>query len=126
MEFKLSLLGDRVLVKLDRVPDYVTESGLTIPKYENITTEGGRPAVKRSSATHAAAGTIIALSPKAHEALLKDPASPKVPEGKRVLVTPSTAFSEHYSFYPVRNSTTLPASDIICIPHNLIEAFINE
>lgn len=121
MENKISnleLLGDRVIVLLDKAEDHTTtESGLIIPLFENAETDGGRPASKLSMKRYLSTGTILGLSQTAQEKL------PTIKVGDKVYVTP-TAATPQYQFLPDRTQLVEDWSGLIVISHVLIEAKI--
>lgn len=117
---KLELLGDRVIVLLDKAEDHtVTEGGLIIPLFENAESDGGRPISKLSLKRYLSIGTILAMSPTAQEKL------PTVKVNDRVYVTPSSA-SPNYQFLPDRTQLVEDWNGMISISHVLIEAKIKD
>jgi len=120
MNLPFQLLGDRVLIQLDELPDHsVTSSGIHVPHFLNIETDGGRPDVKVSNLKHVAKGTIISISPLASQKLA-DQQSP-LQEGDRIFVV-SSAVSPSYQFFPDRDKLDKDFTGIIGVPHPLIEA----
>jgi hypothetical protein len=117
----IRLFGDRVVVRLDTVSDFTAPSGFLTPKFENTTTAGGLPAVKRSSDNFTSTGTIIYLSPQANKNLSQE-LDPSSLLSQKVLLSPQ-ALSHQFAFYPQRNYTTLPPTDLVCIPSALIEGY---
>lgn len=123
MQTNFSLLGNRVLVRLDEQPSHTTTStGIIIPEFTPTYTEGGRPKDELSTRTHLYQGTIVQISPLA-SAKLSEEGTPLSP-GDRVFVSP-LAHNSSYQFYSSRDSLTLLFEGLIAIPHNLIEAKIN-
>lgn len=119
---QIQLIGDRVLIQLDQLPTHsTTQSGLEIPLYDAVVTEGGRVKSQLSQNTFLYQGTILQISPLAEEALTKE-ASPLSP-GQKVYVTPS-AVTPHYQFFLDRSSLVLDFNGLIAIPHQLIEAYV--
>ncbi len=120
MNLPFQLLGDRVLIQLDEIPDHtVTSAGIHVPHFLNIESDGGRPDVKVSNLKHVAKGTIISMSPLASQKLA-DQQSP-LQVGDRVFVV-SSAVSPSYQFFPERDKLVQDFTGIICIPFSLIEA----
>jgi co-chaperonin GroES (HSP10) len=116
----LELLGDRVIILLDKAEDHtVTESGLIIPLFENAESDGGKPISKLSLKRYLSVGTVLALSATAQEKL------PTINVGDRVYVTPSSA-SPNYQFLPDRSQLVEDWTGMISVSHILIEAKIKE
>lgn len=130
--FNFTLLGDRVLIKLDEQPTHtVTSSGIVNPLFENYETDGGKLGAKASSRKFLAQGTVVQVSQVAKERMniQNDPVEtpyvlPAVDKGDRVFVTPN-ASSQNYMFLTDRSQLVSEWDGYICVPHNLIEAKIN-
>jgi co-chaperonin GroES (HSP10) len=117
---KLELLGDRVIVLLDKAEDHTTtDGGVIIPLFENAETDGGRPTSKLSMKRYLSVGTVLAISATAQEKI------PTISVGDRVYVTPSSA-SSNYQFLPDRTQLVEDWSGMISISHVLVEAKIKE
>lgn len=118
----ISLIGDRILIRLDEQPEHsTTKEGIIVPIYRPEETEGGKIKGVLSSEKYLAQGTVIAISPYS-KGKLEDlgvslsPGDPVYPA--RASVSPSYAF-------PLDRSTLIASFDgIICIPHSLLEAKI--
>lgn len=118
----ISLLGDRVLVQLDKMEEHTTlSSGLTVPLYDNIETDGGRPGAKASDKKYLAQGTVLLLSNTAKVKLEEQ--GYELNEGDKVFVT-QNAVSPQYQFFPDRSNLFIRFEGLISIPHVLIEAKI--
>lgn len=119
----LTLLGDRVVILLDKANDHtVTESGILVPLAELTETDGGRLTTRTSSQQYLMMGTVIALS-EFSSSKFKEQSSP-IAVGDRVYLS-KAAVSPTYQFYPERNSLVIDFTGYICVPHTLIEAKIN-
>lgn len=123
MNLPFQLLGDRILIQLDELPDHsVTPLGIHVPHFLNIETDGGRPDVKVSNLKHVPKGTILAMSPLAAKKLEEQASSLR--PGDKVFVV-SSAVSPSYQFFPTRDQIVQDFTGIICVPHSLIEAKLN-
>lgn len=119
----LSLMGNRVLIKLDEHPDHtITSSGLIVPQFTPSYTESGRPKDELSSLKHLFKGTVLAISPLASSKLSEE-LTPLSPNDK--VYISKQAFSDAYQFFLNRDAISLPFEGLIAIPHSLIEAKIN-
>ena len=117
-----TLLGERVLVKLDLLGDHSkTNSGLHVPLYERDTTEGGRPTAKLSNKQYLSQGTVIDYSPLAAKKL-EDALTP-ISKNQKVFVNP-TAVSPNYQFFPDRSNLVIDFEGYVLIPYTLIEAYV--
>ncbi len=115
---QLELLGDRVVILLDKAQDHtITDGGVIIPLFENGETDGGRPKSNLSHKKYLSVGTVVAISEVAKDKL-------PVLVGDRVYVTP-TAASANYQFLTDRSQLIENWDGYIAIPHTLIEAKIN-
>lgn len=116
---KLQLFGDRIVVQLDKAPQYSTnEFGVVEALMENHETDGGRIASKPSSRSYLNRGTVIQISPLALTKLSEIDAS--LSPGDQVFVT-HNATSEQYNFSYSREGLVKNFSGLVCIPHVLIE-----
>ena len=119
----LTLLGDRVLIRLDEKPTHTTtSSGVILPEFTPTYTDGGRPKDELSTRTHLFKGTVLALSPLASSKLTEEGTPLK--EDDKVYIS-QQAFNSTYQFLLSRDSITLQFEGLIAIPHTLIEAKIN-
>lgn len=117
---KLTLLGDRVVIQLENMTEHtITEAGIMIVNTELAETDGGRLTTKLSNKTYLAKGEILLLSEKARELL------PSLTEGDKVYVAPHALNSSNY-FNVDRTQLVQDFKGIICIPHTLIEAKLND
>lgn len=118
MKDKFILLGDRILVQLDKAEDHtVTDSGLIVPLMENAQTDGGKEISRISPRKWLQQGTVVGMSEVSKEKL------PDIQVNDRVMIT-STAANANYQFFLDRSNLALEWTGIICIPHPLIEAKI--
>lgn len=118
MENTITILGDRVLIQLDLMEDHtITPSGVVVPLYQNIESDGGRPDIKESNLRYLSKGTVVSISDSVKE---------KVPlsAGDRVFVAPSCV-SPTYQFYSRRTGLVENFEGLISIPPAFIEAKIN-
>lgn len=123
METNFTLIGDRILIKLDEHPDHTTtKEGIIIPQYEVGETASGREMSRLSKNKYLYQGTILAMGPLATSKLqeLSSPLSP----GDRVFVS-QAAVSPMFQFFSDRSKLIIDFDGHICIPHNLIEAKYN-
>lgn len=119
----LTLLGDRVLIRLDEQPDHTTtSSGVIIPEFIPSYTEGGRPKDELSTRSHLYQGTVLQLSPLAASRLSEE-GTPLSPDDRVFLST--MCHNPSYQFFSNRDSLTLQFEGLIAVPHSLIEAKIN-
>lgn len=117
---KLTLLGDRVVIQLENMTEHtITEAGIMIVNTELAETDGGRLTTKLSNKTYLAKGEILLLSEKARELL------PSLTEGDKVYVAPHALNSSNY-FNVDRTQLVQDFKGIICVPHTLIEAKLND
>lgn len=120
---KIDLIGDRIWIKLDEATEHTTtESGILIPLNELTETDGGRVSTRPSSKKHLLKGTIIQMSNFAAKKLTELDTTLK--EGDKVYVSKNVAHAG-YEFDAKRNALVVDFTGDICIPHNLIEAKIN-
>lgn len=114
------LIGDRILVQLDKVQDESSDSILIKPLIENGESDGGRPTAHVSNKEYVPKGTILSISHYSREKLESIKASLKV--GDKVLISPRAATPEYY-FFENRNSySPQEFKGIVAIPHVFIEA----
>lgn len=119
LEERITLLGDRVLIKLDKAVDHtLTESGILLPRTELAETDGGKLTTRLSNKNHLPQGTIILMSKKAQELLSE------VSINDKVYVADHALNTSNY-FYPDRTKLVQEFEGYICIPHILIEAKLN-
>ena len=119
-EINFTLIGDRILIKLDEHPNHtMSPEGIIIPQYEVGETPGGKPMSRLSSNRYLYSGTIIALSPYAQKKL--EDISASLRTGDRVLLA-QAAVSPMFQFFLDRSKLVIDFDGYICIPHNLIEA----
>ena len=114
---------DKVLIQLDEHADHtLTESGVYLPKFLNIETDGGRPDVRTSNEKYVASGTVVDASPLA----LSKMADAKTPLsiGDKVFVS-QTAVSQSFHFKSKRDALQYDFDGLILVPYILIEAIIN-
>lgn len=118
-----TLIGDRVLVKLDRAEDHTKTSWGYIPSNKLEQTEGGQVKTKLSDDVHLTQGTVIQIGPGA---LLKfQELGAEIKEGDKVYINPSAKRSDSYYFYPDRTLQIQDFEGYICVPHVLVEAKVN-
>lgn len=118
-ESNITLLGDRVVIQLDKMLDHtITSSGVMVPNTELTETDGGKLTTRLSNKSHVPQGTVQLLSAKAQELL------PELKIGDKVFVAQHSLNSSNY-FYPDRTKLIQDFEGYICIPHTLIEAKIN-
>jgi co-chaperonin GroES (HSP10) len=116
----ITLLGDRVLIQLHKLPDHtVSEKGIVMPLFQNIESDGGRPDVKASNLEYLSVGTVLKISALAKQKLA-DSLSP-LSEGDTVYL-PQVAVSPSYQFFTKRTGLVENFEGIIAVPHTLIEA----
>lgn len=121
---KINLIGNRVLVILDKEPEHTTtSSGLLVPQFTYEETDGGKLKAKASDLTYLAQGTVVSISPYAQELLSKESSTIKV--GDRVYVS-HNAVSPQYQFFIDRSTKILSFDGHISIPTSLIEAIIKD
>lgn len=118
----MTLLGDRILILLDKESDTTTQSGIIIPKMKLKETDGGRLKSEADPDYFTLKGTILNMSSYAIEKFKEFGPSPK--HGDKVLVS-KQAKQESFHFYPDRSKLVQYFNGIICIPHTLIEAKID-
>lgn len=122
-KFPFTLVGDRILILLDKVQTHsTTEAGIIVPLTKTIETEGGRLGSEISDRTHLNKGTVIALGTTAYNKL--QDLDTTVTPSTRVYVSPQATSKNHY-FYPDRDTLIENFEGYICIPHTFIEAVIN-
>lgn len=116
----MQLIGNRVLILLDKEPEHTTtSSGLLIPQFTYEETDGGKLKAKASELTYLSKGTVVALSSHAEELLSKE--NSKLNIGDKVFVAPH-AVSPQYQFFVNRDTKILQFDGHICVPTSLIEA----
>lgn len=116
----IQLIGQRVLIQLDAHPSHTTtSSGLLVPQYDVVTTEGGRLKSQLSENRYLSVGTILQISPDA----AKSTEASTLTTGQKVYVNPS-AVSPHYQFFLDRSSLVLDFTGLISVPPQLIEAYV--
>lgn len=121
----MTLLGNRVLIKLQEAKDHsVTSAGVYIPLTEIVETDGGRVATTPSSQKYLYVGTVVSVSPYAASKLLEE--QTVLSEGDTVYLSKQVIDSKAYSFSLDRSQLISDIEGYVCIPHNLIEAKINE
>lgn len=117
-----TLLGNRILVQLDPHPDHTTlTSGVIVPDFRNVESDGGRPMAKASNKKHTSTGTVLNLSSTAQKLAAEDSNTLQV--GDKVLVAES-AVSQQYHFALNRENLVRDFDGLISIPYQLIEAKI--
>ena len=117
LEERITLLGDRVVIKLERQKEHsVTDGGIIMPHTELVESDSGTKMNTRvSDKKHLPIGEVILISSKASEAL------PEISIGDTVFVA-SHALNNTNHFYPNRDRLVQEFEGYICIPHILIEA----
>lgn len=118
----MTLIGDRVVILLDKAEDTVTSSGILIPKMEMVETEGGRLKARPSTDSHLLQGTILNMSLYSIEKFKELGSIPK--HNSKVLVS-KQAKQDSFHFFPDRSKLVQDFKGIICIPHSLVEANIS-
>ncbi len=119
----LSLIGDRVVILLDKATDHTTtESGILIPLSELSETDGGRLTTRTSSQQYLMSGTVVGMSK--FSSLKFEEQHTSITNGDRVYLSKS-AVSPAYQFFPERSNLVIDFTGYICVPHTLIEAKIN-
>lgn len=121
----LSLIGDRVLIMLDEALDHTKlDSGIIVPLNTIVEKDSGRLGTELSKRKHLTKGTIISLSPtsasKLEELQIPLQAGDRVYVNEMVMKTPSS-----YQFFINRDKLVQDFDGVVCIPHVLIEAKIN-
>jgi co-chaperonin GroES (HSP10) len=86
--------GDKLLVKLEAYQTTTSESGIIVPKYENYTTDGGKPASSIAHEKYSSIATVIQISPKAQDLLDANKSTIKV--GDTIVLYPSTLNSSNW------------------------------
>lgn len=122
---KVTILGDRILIKLDEAQDHtVTESGIAIPLNEVYETDGGRLKTRTSDRKHLAQGTVLAIGDQAVENLAKL----NIILGKKdkVFLSHTALNQKAFYFFTRRDKLVQDFDGLIAIPHTLIEAKYNE
>lgn len=120
----ITLIGDRILIQLDEHPEHTTlPSGLIVPQYVAGETDGNRPTSLLSDTKYLDTGTVLAVSPYA-ASRLEDLSTPLSP-GDRVLL-PLHATTPSYQFFLDRSKILRSFEGLICVPHTLLEAKVNE
>lgn len=118
-----TLIGDKVLIKLDLLPSHTTtESGLEIPLYEAVTTEGGKVKSQLSQTKYLSQGTIVDISPYSSQRASEFGVT--LSPNDRVFVNPS-AVSPHYQFFTDRSQLVMNFDGYVAVPVTLIDAKIN-
>lgn len=121
MEHNLTLLGDRVWIKLDEAVSHTeTDSGIIIPLNELTETDGGRITTRPSNRKYFSSGTVVALSDKSSEML-----SHSIKVGDRVYVN-DRVVNKDYQFFPDRTKLVQEFKGDILISANYIEVKIND
>lgn len=122
---KLSLIGDRVIVLLDEAQDHTkTDSGLYIPLNTVVEKDSGRLGTELSKRKRLSAGVVLNISQFSKQKLEDQQADLKV--GDRVYVSEMVLKNiPSYEFFPKRDQLVLDFVGLVCIPHTLIEAKIN-
>jgi co-chaperonin GroES (HSP10) len=118
----MTLIGDRILILLDKATDTITSSGILIPKLEMVETDGGKLKSRPSDDSYLLQGTIINMSLYSIEKF-KD-LSISVSHNNRVILSPQ-AKNTSFQFFPDRSQLVSQFKGIICVPHTLIEAKID-
>jgi co-chaperonin GroES (HSP10) len=123
---KIKLLGDRVLIKLDNAEDHTTtSSGLIVPLNDIVETDGGRLKTETSKRKHLTSGTILLIGEQS-AAKLKE-AGTELVVGDKVYVTEMVGKNvSSYQFFVDRTKLVQDFSGLVCIPHILIEAKIED
>lgn len=120
----LTLIGDKVLIKLDsQLEDAVTEDGIYIPYTEMTESDGGRPVSKASEAFALTKGTVVSITPYANQKLSEYQIS--LQPNDKVYVNKAAM---HYKF-SINRSTLIDIDTFdgyVAVPHNLIEAKIKD
>lgn len=119
-------MGDRVLVQLDKAEDHtVTTKGIIVPLSELSQKDSGGYTTVTSPRKYLAQGTVLHVSKLASEHLAKSIDNPNQIIGKKVLLT-EHAVSNSFAFYEDKSSLVRDFEGLVAIPHNLIEAVLNE
>lgn len=123
---KLELVGDRVLVLLDNAEGHtVTASGVIIPLNDVVETDGQRLKAETSKRKHLTSGKIVRVSSTA-AAKLAD-SNLTLSQGDVVYVSDMVGKNvASYQFFVDRSKLVQDFNGIVCIPHTLIEAKVND
>jgi len=120
----INLIGNRVLILLDKEPEHTTtSSGLLIPQFTYEETDGGKLKAKASDLTYLSQGTVVSISTYAKDLLSRENTDLNV--GDRVYVS-TNAVSPQYQFFLDRSTKILSFDGYIAIPTSLIEAIIKD
>ena len=118
----MQLLHDKVLIQLDEHPEHtVTESGIFVPKFVSVESDGGRPLEIPSNEKYLASGTVVSIAPLANQKMEENLTPLKV--GDKVFVS-KTAVSQSFHFKEKRDSIVYDFDGLILIPYILIEAIL--
>jgi len=119
---KLKLLGDRVIILLDRQEEHtVTNSGIIVPLSEITQTDSGRINAITSSRKYLTKGVVIQVSEQALSKMKE--AGYSLSPGDRVYLTENGA-STQYKFSYNRDSLHQEDEGYRCVPHIIIEGII--
>ena len=116
------LTGNKILIQLDPHPEHtITDSGVVVPHYTLVESDGGKMNTKASNIRYLAQGTVTNISPLASKRMEEEGTPLKV--GDKVFV-PDMAVSPNYQFFISKSSIVLNFDGHIDVPHTLIEAII--
>jgi len=116
------LTGNKILIQLDPHPDHtITASGVVVPDYTLVESDGGKMNTRQSNVRYIAQGTVTNISPLASSLLEKEGTPLKI--GDRVFV-PQMVVSPNYQFFLTKNAIVLDFDGHVAVPHTLIEAIL--
>lgn len=116
------LTGNKILIQLDPHPDHtVTSTGVVVPHYTLVESDGGKINTKASNVRYLAQGTVTNISAQAAKFMEAEGNPLKI--GDRVFV-PDMVVSPQYQFFLSKEAIVLNFDGHIAVPHTLIEAII--
>lgn len=113
----MRLLGDRVIIQLDKAESHTTtQDGLIIPLNELYTSEGGKVVSTTSAKRFLNKGVVLNVSSYVNDKMME---MNKITLSKddRVYISPS-GNDAHYHY---NKELTSPFDGVVCIPFALIE-----
>lgn len=116
------LTGNKILIQLDPHPEHtITASGVVVPHYTLVESDGGKMNTKASNVRYLAQGTVTNMSPKAAKLMEEEGTPLKI--GDKVFV-PDMVVSPNYQFFPTKEAIVLNFDGHVAVPHTLIEAIL--
>lgn len=115
----LQLLGNRILIELEKETTTSSISGVEIPSYVMEETDGGKLRAKTQALGYLPIGTVLNISPLAAQ-------DSSLAIGDKVLVAPAVLTTDSYNFQQDRTKRVTPFSGVISIPSSLVEAKVIE